>query len=342
MADSAPPRRATIRDVAAAAGVSVKTVSHAVNGKGEVDPTTRARVLAEAERLGYRASRSARALRGARTATIALLMPSYGATDREMLSLSYYMVVATAAASEAFALDHALLLAPTVERQEDLRRLEVDGVVICDPVAEDPRIDLFAAQGVPVVTIERDPARSGQRWWVAGDNREATEALLDHLSAAGAQRIALLAADADADRGWTADSVAAYRAWCDAHGAEPLLARTSLHDLEHSAREQATALLRGPDRPDAIVALAERHAAGVVHAARALNLSIPGDLLVASGIDSPETRYGDPAITALDLHPDRRGAAAVRLLVERLQDQAPDPCQTIPAELRVRTSTSIA
>ena len=75
--------------------------------------------------------------------------PGFGAADREMLSLSYYMVVATAAASEAFALDHALLLAPTVERREELRRLEVDGVVICDPVAADPRLDLFAEQGVP-------------------------------------------------------------------------------------------------------------------------------------------------------------------------------------------------
>lgn len=337
MPDAPPTRRATIRDVAAAAGVSVKTVSHAVNQKGEVDPATRARVLAEAERLGYRASRSARALRGARTATIALMLPSFGAVDREMLSLSYYMLLATSAASTAFALDHALLLAPTVTDRNALSRLEADGVLICDPTADDPRIDHLSALSMPVVTVERDPGRPEQEWYVAGDNREATTALLDHLAAAGAQRVALIAAGPG--WGWSVDSVDAYERWCAARGQEPLLARTDLLDLEQSGRAEARGLLERRDRPDAIVALAERHASGVVAAARDLGLSVPGDLLVASGIDSPETRYGDPPITALDLHPDRRGAAAVELLIARLQNDAPTR-RTIEADLIVRASSS--
>lgn len=338
MADAPPTRRATIRDVAAAAGVSVKTVSYAVNQKGDVDPATRARVLAEAERLGYRASRAARALRGGRTATIALLLPSFGAHDRELLSLSYYMLLAASAASEAFALDHSLLLAPTVEDHDVLRRLEVDGVLIADPSARDPRIDLFAAQAIPVVTIERDPGRPDQEWVVEGDNREATTALLDHLADAGAERVALLAAGSE--WGWSADSVAAYEAWCAARGQAPLTALTGLHDLERGAREQAHALLDRPDRPDAIVALAERHAGGVVQAARDLGLDVPRDLLVASGIDSPETRWGEPPITALDLHPDRRGAAAAELLIARLEGRGEPAGRTVAADLIVRASSS--
>ena len=331
-------RRATIRDVAAAAGVSVKTVSHAVNGKGEVDPRTRARVLAAAARLGYRASRNARSLRSGRTSTIALLLPSLGAAEREMLSLSYYMLLASAAASTAFGLEHSLLLAPAADDADNLRRLDADGVLLCDPVAGDPRIDVLASQGIPVVTIERDPGRPGHEWCVVGDNREATWTLLDHLAAAGAERIALLAADSD--WGWMVESVDAYRAWCAQHDREPVEARASLHDLERSAREQAHALLDRPDRPDAIVALAERHAGGVVQAARALGLAVPGDLLVASGADSPETTFGDPAITALDLHPGERGSAAAELLIDRLAGRATATTRTIAADLRIRASSA--
>ncbi|ADB50976.1 LacI family DNA-binding transcriptional regulator [Conexibacter woesei] len=330
-------RRATIRDVAAAAGVSVKTVSHAVNGKGEVDPGTRARVLAEAAKLGYRASRNARSLRSGRTSTIALLLPSLGAAEREMLGLSYYMLLASAAASTAFGLEHSLLLSPAADDGDNLRRLDADGVLLCDPVALDPRIDVLAGQGIPVVTIERDPGRPDHDWCVVGDNREATWTLLDHLAAAGAERIALLASDSE--WGWTVESVDAYRAWCAQRGAEPIEARASLHDLVRSAREQAHALLDRPDRPDAIVALAERAAAGVVQAARALGLTIPGDLMVASGADSPETTFGDPAITALDLHPGERGSAAAELLIDRLAGRATATSRTIAANLLVRASS---
>ena len=63
-------RRVTIYDVAASAGVSATTVSHALNAKGRVDPATRARAVAAAETLGYRASRAARALRIRRTGVI--------------------------------------------------------------------------------------------------------------------------------------------------------------------------------------------------------------------------------------------------------------------------------
>ncbi|ADB50746.1 LacI family DNA-binding transcriptional regulator [Conexibacter woesei] len=338
MSSPAGRARTTIRDVAAAVGVSAKTVSLAINGKDGVDPATRAQVLAEAARLDYRASRSARALRAGRSNTLALLMPMFGIDETEMLSLSYYMLLASAAAGTAFGRDHALLLTPSVERTALLRQLDVDGVVICDPAERDPRIDLFDDLGVEVVTIERDPGRPEQRWYVASDNRGDTLRMLDHLHDAGARRIALLAAICD--WGWMVDSVDAYCDWCAEHAAEPLVARASFSDLVGSAKARARELLTLPDRPDAIVVLAEGHAGAVVQAARELGLEVPRDVLLVSGIDSPETRYGEPAITALDLHSDRRGRAAIELLLARLAgDEEPQAPRTVPADLVVRTSS---
>lgn len=331
--------RVTIRDVAAAAGVSVATVSHALNGKGAVDPATRARVKQTATRLGYRASRAAQALRSGRSGTIAFVMPSVGAVseEREMLSLDYYMQLASGAAQVAFAGRHPLLLPPQVETVDDVRELGVDGAILSDPARDDPRIALFEALELPLVTIERDLGRPHHRWYVEGDNRGNMRLLLDHLAAAGGRRIALLCADSAWS--WSAESEAAYRAWCAEHDRVPLVEPTSLRHVGTSAYDRACALLDRDDRPDAIVALAERYATGVVRAARERGLRIPEDLLVAGGIDSHQAAEGDPPITVIDLQPALQGAAAAALLVALTEGEQPEAPRITPSRLRVRAST---
>lgn len=332
-------RRVTIRDVAAAAGVSVTTVSHALNGKGSVDPATRERVIAAAGDLGYRASRAARALRSGRTGVIAMLLPALDTLDaeREMLSLDYYMQLAMAAAGAAFERHHPLLLTPPLKTVAELRELGVDGGILCDPGRADPRLALFEELGLPVVTIERDLGRPGHRWYVRGDNEANTHELLDHLADAGATRVAMLAAESD--WAWSAESEQAYRAWCAGRGQEPIVEVTGLHQLEASAYESGGRLLDRPQRPDAIFALAESYATGVVRAARDRGLEVPRDLLVASGIDSQQTREATPPITTIDLLPQAQGAAAARLLVERLEGAEPAAPVVVPAALRIRAST---
>src|SRR5690625_1787566 len=101
--------RVTLREVAPnavesahTAGVSVTTVSHALNGKGQIRAETREHIRGVAARLGYRPSRAAQALRRSRTGTIALILPSDGSQikEREMISLDYYMSIASASAPE--------------------------------------------------------------------------------------------------------------------------------------------------------------------------------------------------------------------------------------------------
>ncbi|MGX6447763.1 LacI family DNA-binding transcriptional regulator, partial [Patulibacter sp. S7RM1-6] len=226
---SSPPRaRATIRDVAAAAGVSPTTVSHALNGKGSVDPATRDRVVAAADELGYRPSRAARALRAGRTGTVALLLPEIQPDDGEQpaLALDYYMRLAAAAARAAAARRHPLLLAPAPRTPGELADLGVDGAIVVDPGTEDPRIGLLLRAGLPVVSIERDLGRPEHRAYVHGENAATVRGLLDHLAGAGATRIAMLGTAAD--WAWAHESEDAYRAWCAERGARPVLARTAL------------------------------------------------------------------------------------------------------------------
>lgn len=337
--------RVTIKEVAAAAGVSPTTVSHTLSGKRRVDPETRARVVETADRLGYRANRTARALRAGGTSTIAFMLPDQaaGTVDgeielREMLDLEYYMRIASAAATTAFGEGHALLLTPRVEDRAQLDALGFDGAIVCDPVRNDRRLRQLDAAGIPAVTIERELGQPEHRWYVAGDNRQNMRRLLDHLEAVGARRIALLSTVGD--WAWAAESEEAFTDWSAERGLTPVIEPTSLRDLERSAYERTTELLARDPRPDAIVALGADYPSGVLRAARDRGLQVPRDLLVAAGIDGGNVRHSHPPVTAIDLQPGLQGEAAARLLIARLRgEDIPRPCTT-PSLLHVRASTT--
>jgi DNA-binding LacI/PurR family transcriptional regulator len=322
--------RPTIRDVAAAAGVSPATVSLALNGRGTISVATTAHVREVAERMGYRPSRTARALRTARTSTLALVLSTIDPTQDGggEPSFEYYMRLTRGAASAAFARDHRLLIAPPIRSGAELADLGVDGAIVCDPRPADPQLDLFAEHGVPVVTIEADPARPALDWHANSDNPLTMRVLLEHLAGAGARRIGLVAPAWP--MAWAVESVQAYRDWCATHGLPVLL------DTDPAP------LLDLPEPPDAIIGMVERVAAGVVAAARTRGLDVPGDLLVASAMDSAECREGSVPITAADLDPDQLGQAAVDLLLARIRgEDAPRPV-LVPVALRTRASTDRA
>ena len=322
--------RPTIRDVAAAAGVSPATVSLALNGRGTISAATAEHVREVAERMGYRASRAARALRTARTDTLALVLstidPVHEGSDEP--SFEYYMRLTRGAARAAVAREHRLLIAPPVRSGAELADLGVDGAIVCDPRPADPQLDLFAEHGVPVVTIEADPERPGFDWHANSDNARSMRLLLDHLADAGARRVALVAPAWP--MAWVVESVGAYRAWCAGRGVPELVGT------------DAGELLDLPERPDAIVGMVERVAARVAATARARGLDVPGDLLVASAMDSAECREGRMPITAIDLDPDALGEAAIDLLLARIRGEDAVRPVLVPVALRRRGSTARA
>lgn len=331
--------RITIRDVAREAGVSVTTVSHALNGKGQIRDETRARIREIATSLGYRPSRAAQALRRSRTGTIALILPGDGSTaeQREMISLDYYMTMASACAQAGFGYGYTLILPPRITDAGQWRVLSPDGVVLCDPATDDTRIDLLEGMGVPVVSVERDPGRPDRPYFVAGDNTRNLQELLGHLHESGARRIALLWAQSS--WAWTLETRAAYEDWCVAHGQTPNVAPVSLHHLETEAYRASCALLDAAEPPDAVVASAEGYADGLLRACRERDVRVPRDLLVASGIDNHVMQQNDPPITAIDLDPAAQARAAVDLLHARLEGAEVTEPTIVPSKLQIRRST---
>lgn len=329
----------TIRDVAVAAGVSATTVSHALNGKGEVSPTTVERVRGAAHRLGYRPSATAQALRRGRTGSLVLILPREDGREvaRQIVALDYYMAIAATAASAAFEHNRALVLPPELTTAADWAAINPDGVLLCDPIASDPQIELLESIGVPVVSIERDAGRPDRVHYVAGDNAANTRQVLEHLQEQGARRIALLTTAWT--RAWSIDIDDAYREWCAETGFPDLRVRVPVQFDHRATYQAARKLLDGAEPPDAIYAPAEGYTNGVAAACRDRGMRIPQDVMVVGGIDGREARESDPPVTALDLHPDRQAEAAVELLIDRIDGHEANGPVYVPSTLQVRASS---
>ena len=332
-------KRPTIHDVASAAGVSVTTVSDALNGKGRVDPATRLRVEEVVRKLGYQANRHARGLRSGRSGALGLLLP-VGADARsdEALSLDFYMRLSSAAAATTFSHRQALMLLPPRITLSGLRGFALDGGIIADPSEHDTRMDLFERLGLPVVTIERDLGRPRDPHYVASNTEANTEQMLSHLADRGAERIALLLPRAD--WGWATETLRAYEAWTSRQGAPSIVVPVAMTPGEENAFAAVRRLLAGRRTPDAIFVVAARFIRGTLRAAKAAGRTVPGDLLLAAGVDSVPAREGEPPITALDLHPERQAEAAVEMLLARVAGRSDHGPRHIDATLRVRASTT--
>ena len=327
--------RATLRHVADAAGVSMGTVSHALNGTGRVAEFTRARVVRAATQLGYRPDPLARALRSRRTSTIGLILPQASGLQRsgEFVGADFYLELATASAQAALARDHGLLLLPSPSAPADLQRFALDGVVLSDPEDADPRLDMLDALGIPVVTLERDRARPERRWWIAGDTQGDARILLDHLATAGARSIALFTASLAWS--WFADIETAYRDWVAHVGMRPRVVAVPIGACDAVVSAAAQEMLE-PGDVDAVLAPPERLALAASVAAERLGFAVPQDVRIAAAVDGGDVRAA--GITALDLRPRAHAEAAVDLLLDRLAG-SPACDRQLRAQLRARGST---
>ncbi|MCQ4125192.1 LacI family transcriptional regulator [Rhodococcus erythropolis] len=340
------PNVPTLRDVATAAGVAVSTVSYALNGKGRVDSATRARVQEVADRLGYRANRSAQNLRSGRTATLGLMLPAPDEpSSAEYLNFDWYGRVATAATQAAFHADHSLLLLPSMKDPNGLRRIEMDGVIVVDPMMHDPRVDILEKLGIPSVVVgPGNPEQFG--WSISPDLFATTETLLNHLTEQGATDILVL--NPGMDSAWTRATTIAYLQWCRIHGVSPRAADdlasfegvNSVEQLVAAAYTATHKALTSENPPDAILSVILGCAPAAARAALDLGLSIPGSILIAQDSDEPALLISDPPITAVDFFPEEQAALAVDALLALIDGDEPSAPTHTRSELRIRASTA--
>ena len=339
-AAASAPRPTTIKDVAAHAGVSITTVSHALNGKGTVSDATKRRVLDAAAELGYHPNPIARGLRTSRMGVISLVMrPLDWLGEYQPAGVDYFMRLVGAAAVRALDEGYTLLLVRDPTREGDPSiTYAVDGCIISDPEENDPVIDAMRGRGIPVVAIGRDVARDSFDDWVGNPGIEQTNEALDLMRDTGARSFTVVVGTQT--NAWNRDSLLACLAWAGRNpscvvAVESLSEATAVAGGEALGRELA-ARQDGP--PDAVYALTGRHAAGIVAGLQLGGVAVPAQTQVASGNDSEQCRVATPAVTAVDLRPEALGREAVRLLLDRIEGGR-SPAQHVATEFLPRGST---
>jgi LacI family transcriptional regulator len=309
--------RVTVRELAAAAGVSPSTVSRVFTAPEQVKERTRARVLEVADQLGYTPDLAARPLRGDRTETLGLILPD--------ITNPFFPPIFKAMQARARRQGYTLLVADCDEREADeLETIEalsakVDGLILWASTLPEPRLRELAEE-LPVVLVNRRvPGISELDISLTAGITQAAE----HLRALGHTNCVFVnCSRPEHSRG------KAIRETFDAHDLsvlelgpyEPRF-ETGVHAATLVMSHQATAVVAHND----LVAL------GVLHQLHNLGVDVPGQVSVIGIDDTLLATTCTPPLTTIRISPEQVATHATDLLVEAITSQA----GTAPAGPRV-------
>lgn len=330
--------RSTLRDVAAATGLSLSTVSQALRGAGRISDATRERVREASERLAYRANVSALHMRGARTGLVGLVAELPDATSWGVGDLDFLVRCERAFCDAALAAGRYPVLLSAASVADAVASLPVDGIAVVDPRAGDPLLALLDERSVPYATLGRDILRSGDPLWtVDNDKRAITRAALEGLHARGMRRALLITADAG--QNYMTDVAETFTAWAVAH--PDVAASVTVLPLPFSPRDARAQVRRAcADGVDTIYLAVEAALPAVLEGITASGCRIPDDVQVIVTSDSIRAQTSQPSVSAVDLHPASLGGRLFELLEVRISNGDADALQrVVPAELRWRGSS---
>lgn len=327
-----------LRDIAAATGLSINTVSRALNGKPDVSPQTRQRVLRAAARLGYRPNVLARNLRRQTSHTLGVVIPD--------LVNPFFAAVVKGIEAEARERGYNMVLCNTNEDEkleeealEILVEQRVAGILLT-PVRTDARAVSELCQGpIPIVLIARDcPGLNLAA--VLNDDAAGAYLAVEHLCDRGRSQILFVTAPFS---NWS--SRERYRGYAEAlqkRGLpitpERVLQVNPTSDAAYAAVKQA--LAQGVSF-DAVFAFSDFVAIGVLRALKEAGLAVPRDVSVVGYDDIDIAGMLETPLTTVAVAKRRLGQEAARILIDRLSDSssASGPGRVVLApELIVRDS----
>lgn len=327
--------RPTLRDVAQLAGVSVATASKALNGRDQVHPDTRARVLSAAERISFTPNALARGLLAGQTGTVGLIT---GDLDGRF-SLPILM-----GAEDAFGKGKMSVLlcdarGDAIREQYHLDALlsrRVDGLIVVGS-RTDPRPSLGRNLPVPVV-YAYGPSTDPDDLSLVPDNVRGGADSARYLLSRGRRRIAHITGEADylaaRDR-----AVGIERAVSD-EGLEVVGGAQYGSWTEQWGRTAATRLIEAHPDVDGILCGSDQIARGVLDALRESDWSVPGRVAVM-GYDNWEIFAvgARPQLTSVDMNLEALGAMAARRLVEAIGGEAGAGVEQLPVRIVPRETT---
>ncbi|MFF4320815.1 LacI family DNA-binding transcriptional regulator [Streptomyces sp. NPDC001568] len=350
-------RRPTIKDIARRAGVSESAVSFALNDRPGVSDGTRTRIRQVAEELGWQPNSAARALSGERSGAVGLVL----ARPAHTLGVESFFLQLVSGIQEVLSASRTALLFQVVEdidaecavHRRWWAERRVDGVLVVDPRARDPRPELLASLGLPAVLVggtatvpvdqdggagEPDTARPCLSS-VRADDARAMADVLGHLHALGHRRIAHVAGLPELAH--TARRIASLRAGAlrlGLAGDQVESVTTDYSDTEGAAATRR--LLARPLPPTALVYDNDVMAVAGSAVAAELGIPVPGGLSIVAWDDSALCRVTHPRLTALVRDTAGFGRLAAEELLALLAGAAPRIRESELPRLEPRGSTA--
>ncbi|MCX5496871.1 LacI family DNA-binding transcriptional regulator [Kaistia dalseonensis] len=339
-----PRRGLTLRALGEQLGLSTATISLALRDSPLVAESTRLRVRALAEEVGYVANRSAASLRTARTNMV-------GVVVHDVLN-PYFAEIFRAVEGALNAQSLAIMICnhgDDVRRQrtfvETLMQHRADGLIICPAVGTTPEeMNRIARSGMPCVMICRDVGGTGEvdLPMVRGDDFAGSRSVTRHLIAAGHQRIAFVGGRRASSAG--RERHAGYAA---AHEEAGLTLDPTLHISEAmtaaGGRDAAPHLLSLSPPPTAIFGFNDLVASGLIAALHRAGITPGRDIAVAGYDDTELAAWSTPALTSVFNVPEQIGSLAADLLRRQIEgERVPPEHVLIEPALRIRESTDPA
>lgn len=345
---------ATIRDVAARAGVSKSTVSRALSGIGAVDPATRAKVKEAARELGYVVNTLARGMTTGASTTLGVVVPD--------LSAYYFSQMVRGLSRVCVEKGFDFLVIDTFSSLEDEKRAfrvllekRVDGIVLA-PIfpLDDADVRRLREMGVLLCFVDRASTHLHEgEGFISSDHVGASRKVVDHLVRLGHTRIGIvtvadvssleLSGNVESYAGFKASELR-LRGYVDGlaeHGIEfdPELVGTSRYDRHEAYAAMRALLTRAPD-VTAAIATDNVLSAGVFAAIQDSGLSCPGEISFVGWDNHEWTSLVRPTLTVVEQDPVEIGRAAAEMLIAELREGTPGEERRMPPRLIRRDSVA--
>ena len=323
-----------IRTLARELGLSIGTVSRALNDRPDVSAATRARVKDAAERSGYVPDQSGRSLRKGRTGIVAAVIPTSGLSPsaeatflkvlegaRRTLLRSNLDLIVIFRGPDEDALDHLHRM---------VSRHIADGILITEVVPDDIRVPFLRGAGVEFVAFGRDGPGSDDHPWVDFDFEDITRTAAEHFASAGHRRLAAVLSDMPLNYNF----LIADRFPAEARAAGLTDRVPVWHVGEAGLKHKHLAALAGPDAPTGFLTGNETIAAALYTALEAGGRAVGRETAVINAFPTLTQQPFTPPLASFETDLDAVGVALARHLTARLCE-CPEDRQDPPAD-RVR------
>lgn len=309
-------KRVSIQDLAAELGLSVSTISRALNNALDVSEATKAQVRALAEKLNYQSNSMAASLRSGRSHVLGVIVPHINGAFfpavvhgiERLASQAGFNVMICQSSEE---------VGREVAHVKALLKAQVDGILVSmsNTTREYDHFEQVRRKGIPLVFFDRMPELTNVCGVVADDYRGAYQ-LTEHLIEQGCRCIAHLAGPQHLNI--THNRHQGYHDALLAHGLpyDKQLVVPLSNSREAGGAAAMRHLLAGNMRPDAVFAAYDFAAVGAMRVLEDHGLRVPEDIALAGFSNEPFTTMIKPQLTSVDQHGVQMGEAAVQLFLQ--------------------------